>query len=74
MCTTDKVSVKMCLKAIRDTFVCNQGRDGVRQEGKEGTQFFGGCNIQKMGEVQNFGYKWGEPSIVPLLVANPDPP
>ena len=38
MCTADKIIDKICLKTIRDTFlqyvICNQGRDGVRHEGK----------------------------------------
>ena len=38
MCTTGTIFGKICLKAIRDTFlqylVCNQERDGVRHEGK----------------------------------------
>ena len=38
MCTIGKIFGKIYLKAIRDTFfqyvVCNQGRDGVKHEGK----------------------------------------
>ena len=38
MCTTDKIFGKIYLKVIRDTFfqylICNQGRDGVKYEGK----------------------------------------
>ena len=45
--TTSKISGKICLKAIRDTFfqyvVCNQEREKVGHEGKaERTQFFSG--------------------------------
>ena len=38
MCATDKIFHKICVKPIRDAFfqyvVCNQGREGVRHEGK----------------------------------------
>ena len=64
MCTTGKICGKLCLKAIRHTFfqhlVCNQGRNGVRHEGK--------------GEDSIFWWVDSEPSPLPPLVANPDPP
>ena len=45
MCTTDKTFDKIFLKAIRDTFFqyvfWNQGKNGVRHEGKvEGSIFW----------------------------------
>ena len=64
MCTTGKMFGKVCLKAIRDNFfqyvVINHGRDGVRHEGK--------------GEDSIFWWGGSEPSLVPLLVAQLDPP
>ena len=64
MCTTGKIFGKLCLKAIRHTFfqhlVFNQGRDWVRHEGK--------------GEDSIFWWVGSEPSPLPPLVANPDPP
>ena len=43
MCTTGKIFVKICLKAIRDSPICGlQGRDGVRHEGKGEDSIFGG--------------------------------
>ena len=64
MCNTGKIFGKIYLKAIRDTFfqyvVCNQGRDGLRHEGKwEDSVFLWG----------GFGL-----SPVPPLAANPDLP
>ena len=62
MCTTGKLSGKICLKAVRDFLhqyvVCNQGRDGVKHEGK--------------GENSIFWWGGSEPSQVPPLVANPN--
>ena len=62
MCTTGKHSGKICLKAVRDFLcqyvVCNQGRDGVKHEGK--------------GENSIFWRGGSEPSQVPPLVANPN--
>ena len=64
LCTTSKIFGKIYLKTIRDIFfrylVCNQGKDGVRYEGKRDDSI----------------YWWGasEPSPVPPVVANPDPP
>ena len=38
MCIKGKIFNKMCLKAIRNTFfqyvVCNQGKNGMKHEGK----------------------------------------
>ena len=45
MCNTSKMFSKISLKAIADIFfqyvVCNQGRDGVRHEGKGEDSIFG---------------------------------
>ena len=42
------------------------------------TRFSGGReegdDIQQKGEVQNFGHEWEEPTPLPHLVANLDPP
>ena len=64
MCTTGKIFGRIYLKAIRYTFfqyvVCNQERDGVRDEGK--------------GEDLISWWGGSEPPPVPPLVANSDLP
>ena len=51
MQATDKIFGKICLKAIRDNFflIC-----GLWSGEEQGTQFFGGSDIQQKRKVQNF--------------------
>ena len=58
ICTTGNIFGKICLNTISDTFsqkvLYNQGKDGVRHEGKrERTQFFDEVDTQQKGEVQD---------------------
>ena len=52
MCTTDKISSKIYLKAARDQYViCDQRMDGVRQRKGGGLNILVGSDNQQKEEV-----------------------